>query len=253
MPCRSSGGLPAVELSSSARLDRVDLVRLDVEVLDRPLVRGLRDAERRRADQRPGQLEGRERVGSARRLAAARPVELALELLHPAEQVLERNPAVLEDDLGGVRGADADLRLLLALAHAGRPLLDDERGLAAVAELGGDVGDDDVDVGDPAVGDEDLGAVEDPLVAVALGGGTQALDVGAGAGLGDGVSAELDLVADAEAFGDPAGDLIGRARCGESGGGEAGAGDRERDAAQPQWSSSAPMTPYMPSGSWPIR
>ena len=107
-------------------------------------------------------------------------VELALELLHPAEQVLERDPAVLEHDLGGVRGADPDLRLLLALAQARGALLDHERGLAAVAELGGDVGDDDVDVGDPAVGDEDLGPVEHPLVAVALRRRAQALDVGAG-------------------------------------------------------------------------
>ena len=110
-------------------------------------------------------------------LAAAGALELALELLHAAEQVLERDPAVLEHDLGGVRGADADLRLLLALAQARGALLDHERGLAAVAELGRDVGDDDVDVGDPAVGDEDLGAVEDPLVAVALRGRAQALDV----------------------------------------------------------------------------
>ncbi len=43
---------------------------------------------------------------------------LLLELVHPAEQVLDRDPAVLEHDLGGVRGTDADLVLLLALAEA---------------------------------------------------------------------------------------------------------------------------------------
>ena len=107
---------------------------------------------------------------------------------------------------------------------------DDERGLAAVAELGVDGGDDDGDVGDAAVGDEDLGAVEDPLVAVALGGRAQRLDVGAGAGLGDRVGAELDLVADAEALGDPAADLLGRARGGDAGGGQRRGRDRERDA-----------------------
>ena len=40
-----------------------------------------------------------------------------------------------------------------------------------VAELRVDGGDDDVDVGDAAVGDEDLGPVQDPFVAVALRGG----------------------------------------------------------------------------------
>ena len=164
-----------------------------------------------------------------RRLARARALELALELVHPAEQVLDRDPAVLEHDLGGVRGADADLRLLLALAQARGALLDHERRLAAVAELGVDGGDDHVDVGDPAVGDEDLGPVEDPLVAVAPRGRAQALDVGAGLRLGDRVGAELDLVAGAEALGHPAGDLLRGAGGGEAGGREAGARDRERD------------------------
>ena len=90
--------------------------------------------------------------------------------------------------------------------------------------------DDDVHVGDPAVGDEDLGPVEHPLVAVALGGRLQALHVGARLRLGDRVGAELDLFADAEALGDPAGDLLGRAGGGDAGGGEAGAGDRQRGA-----------------------
>ena len=85
----------------------------------------------------------------------------------------------------------------------GRVLADDEGGLAARAERRVDGGDDDVDVGDAAVGDEDLGAVEDPLVAVALGGRLQALDVGAGLRLGDRVGAELDLLAAAEALGNP--------------------------------------------------
>ena len=111
----------------------------------------------------------------------------------------------------------------------GVSLGDDERGLAAVAELRVDGGDDDVDVGDPAVGDEDLGPVQDPLVAVALGGGPQALDVGAGLRLGHRVGAELQLVADAEALGHPLGDLLGRAGGGDAGGGEPGAGDRQRD------------------------
>jgi hypothetical protein len=91
-------------------------------------------------------------------------------------------------------------------------------------------GDDDVDVGDAAVGDEDLGAVEHPLVAVALGGRLQALDVGAGLRLGDRVGAELDLVGAAEAVGHPAGDLLGGAGGGDAGCRQARAGDRQGDA-----------------------
>ncbi len=112
----------------------------------------------------------------------------------------------------------------------GRALADDEGGLAAGAQRRVDGGDDDVDVGDAAVGDEDLGPVEDPLVAVAPGGRLQALDVGAGLRLGHRVGAELDLLVVAEALRDPAHDLLGGARGGDAGGGEAGAGDRQRGA-----------------------
>jgi hypothetical protein len=82
-------------------------------------------------------------------------------------------------------------------------------------------GDHDVDVGDAAVGDEDLGAVDDPLIAVELGGGAEALDVGAGLGLRHRVGAQVDLVADPEALGDPAGDLLGRSGCRQPGRGKA--------------------------------
>ena len=151
----------------------------------------------------------------------------------PPSRFSSGDAAVLEDHLGGVRGADAELRLLLALLDARRPLPDDERGLPAVAELGVDGGDDDVDVGDAAVGDEDLGPVEHPLVAVALRRRAEALDVGAGLRLGHRVGAELDLVAEAEALRDPLRDLLGRAGRGEAGGREAGAGEREGDARAP--------------------
>src|SRR5215211_1397064 len=109
-----------------------------------------------------------------------------------------------------MRGADPELRLLLSLLQAGRALGDDERGLAAVAEVRIDRGHDHVNVSDPTVGDEDLGPVQDPLVALALGGGAQAFDVRAGLRLGHRIGAELDLVADPEALGYPAGDLLRR-------------------------------------------
>ena len=96
------------------------------------------------------------------------------------------------------------LSSFLPMAKPGRALLDDERGLAAVAERGVDGGDDDVDVGDAAVGDEDLGAVEDPLVAVALARWCAAsLTSEPAPGLGDRVGAELDLVAEAVALAAP--------------------------------------------------
>src|SRR5213078_944816 len=109
----------------------------------------------------------RERVGgAAARLAGPGALQLALELVHAAEQVVERDAAVLEDHLGGVRGPDAELGLLLALLEARRSLRHDERRLTAVAECWIHSCDDDVDIGDSAVGDEDLRPVQDPLVAI---------------------------------------------------------------------------------------
>ena len=173
------------------------------------------------------------------RLARAGALELLLELLVAAEQVLHRDAAVLEHDLGGLRGADAELDSFLPSDRPGVSFGHDERGLAAVAELGVDGRDDDGHVGDAAVRDEDLGAVQDPLVAVALGGRAQRLDVRAGARLGHGVGAELDLVALAEALGHPAADLLGRAGAGDAGGGERRGRIASAMPAQPQCISSA--------------
>ena len=228
---RSSGGRPGGRALVEHLLHGVEEDAVAEQVLERPLVRGLCDPERRGAHHRPGQLEGRQRVGGAAAgLARACPRQLRVELVDPAEQVVERDPAVLEDQLGGLGGADSDLRLLLAHPQARRVLGDDEGGLTAMAEVGVDGGDDHVDVGDPAVGDEDLGPVQDPFVAVSPGGGPQALHVGSGLRLGDRVGAELELVADAEALGDPAADLLRCAGRGEAGGGQGRARDRQRDA-----------------------
>ena len=193
-----------------------------VEVLERPLVGGLGDAERRGADQRPGHLEGRQRVGRARLLArAGRARASSRSFSSPPSRF---STGIRQSSRTTSAVCEARIPSLLSFLpwlRPGRALGDDERGLAAGAELGVDGGDDDVDVGDAAVGDEDLGPVQDPLVAVALGGRLQALDVGAGLRLGHRVGAELDLVAAAEALGDPAGDLLGRAGGGDAGGGEA--------------------------------
>src|SRR3954451_3125264 len=200
-----------------------------VEPVERPLVRRPRDAQRARADHRARDLERRERARRPRALARPRALEPPLEPVEAAEQVVHRDANGVEHELGGLRGPDPELVLLLAHAEAGRVLRDDERGLAAVAERRIDRRDDDVDVGDPAVGAEDLGAVEDPFVAVALRRRPQRADVRAGAGLGDRVRAELDLVARAEALGHPAADLLRRAGRRDPGRGERRAGDRQAD------------------------
>ena len=108
----------------------------------------------------------------------------------------------------------------------------DEAGLAATPQLGVDGGDDDVDVGDAAVGDPRLGAVEDPLVGglVVDGPGAQRRHVGAGVGLGHAEGAELHVVGGAVALRHPLHDLLGGAVAGDAGGGEARAHDRQADA-----------------------
>ena len=160
----------------------------------------------------------------------ARSLELALELLVAAQQVVHRHAAVLEDELGGLRRADAELRLLLAHRETGGVPRYDERRVAAVAEILVDGCDDDGHVGDAAVRDEDLGAVQDPLVAVEHGRGAQRAHVRPGARLRDRVGAELYLIALAEALGDPAGDLLGGAGRRDPRRGERAARDRERNA-----------------------
>ena len=153
------------------------------------------------------------------------------QLLLAAEQVLGRDPAVRRGSTSAVCEARIpSLVSFLPWLRPGVSLPITKEAWPRVPSVGVDGGDDDVDVGDAAVGDEDLGPVEDPLVAVALGGRLQALDVGAGLRLGDRVGAELDLVAAAEAVGDPARDLLGGAGGGDAGGGEPGAGDRQGDA-----------------------
>ena len=112
----------------------------------------------------------------------------------------------------------------------GVPWADHERGLPAMPEVWVDRRDDHVDVCDSPVGDEDLGPVEQPLVAVELGGGAEALHVGSGLWLGDRVGAELDLLVGPEALRHPLGDLIRSPGRGDAGCGQAGALDREGDS-----------------------
>ena len=110
----------------------------------------------------PGALEGRHRrVGRAplavpSRARASRASSFSL----PPSRQRAGDPHLVEHHLGGVRGADAVLGELLALAEplgAGRH---HEAGLAAGPQLRVDDGGHDVDVGDAAVGGPGLGAVE---------------------------------------------------------------------------------------------
>src|SRR6267378_3274312 len=101
--------------------------------------------------------------------ALTRARQLGLQLFDSAEHVLEGDLAVLQQHLGGVRGADAHLPFLLALADALRARRDHEARLTTRAQLRLDRGDNHMDVGDAAVGDEDLLAVEDPTAVLAHG------------------------------------------------------------------------------------
>src|SRR5437016_2313182 len=84
-----------------------------------------------------------------------------------------------------MRGADAHLLFLLAHTQTLGPRRHDEAGLAPRAKLRLDRGHHDVDVGDAAVGDEDLLAVDHPLAVFADGARLHRRHVGARVRLGD--------------------------------------------------------------------
>src|SRR5260370_33390517 len=69
--------------------------------------------------------------------------------------------------------------------ESGRALLDDEQVVALVAALAVGLGDDEGPVAPGAARDEDLPAVDDEMVAIALGDRRDPGDVAAGCGLGD--------------------------------------------------------------------
>ena len=155
-----------------------------------------------------------------------------VELLLAAEEATARHPAVVEDDLGRVRGADAHLLELLTLGDARRSLGHHEAGLAAAPERRIDGEHQDVGVGDAAVGDPGLRAVEDPLVLrlVVDRTGLQRGDVRPRVGLGDPERGELDVVGRPEALRDPFADLLGRPVGEDPGHGQGRAEDGQPDA-----------------------
>jgi hypothetical protein len=146
-----------------------------------------------------------------------------------AQQVLARDPAVLELQLGGVRRAAAELLELAHHVQAGRAAGQNEQRLPAMAELGVDGRVDDVHVRDAAVADPDLAAVDHPFVAVAAGAGAQVAHVAAALRLGDAECRELQVARLAEALGRPLEQLVGRRRLGHRRQRERGHDDREAD------------------------
>ena len=137
-----------------------------LRVVERVLVGGARDADRLRADERARGLERAHRRLHPLLLPSRGAGEALVELLLAAEQAWAAGTRhVVEHDLGGVAGADAVL--LELLAHASDPGV--PGGTTKLAwprepELGLDRRDHHVHVGDAAVGDPRLGAVEHPLV-----------------------------------------------------------------------------------------
>src|SRR5262245_23030671 len=108
-----------------------------------------------------------------------------------ADQILLGNPAILEDHRGGLRGAHAELVLLLAGDETFGPSLDDEGADAARTHLA--VGDRDhyADVGGNAVRDEILRPINNPASVAARGDRLHTRSVGAGSGLGQSPRANL--------------------------------------------------------------
>ncbi len=127
-----------------------------------------------------------------------------------AQDVLLGDHGVLEDELAGVAGAPAHLVLLLARPYAlglgqvrrvadaqlpgllevDRVLGDDEAGDALVAAPGLGAGGDRKDLADAGVGDEDLGAVEQVVIALVHRGRGGAAGIAAGARLGESEAAQ---------------------------------------------------------------
>ncbi|MCY1424311.1 hypothetical protein D9M71_400490 [compost metagenome] len=104
-----------------------------------------------------------------------------------AEQVGHRHAHVVEEQLGGVLALLADLFEDAAAAEARQVFRlhhDDGDALGAQARVG--LADQQHQVGQVAVGDEGLGAVDHVVIAVADGLGLDVLQVGAGARLGHG-------------------------------------------------------------------
>ena len=124
-------------------------------------------------------------AGAERRERDLQPVTLV------AQPVRGGDASVLEDELVRARAADAHLSFLGAEPEPGRIGLDHEGGDAGLALRAVDRAEDDVASGVAGVGDPDLGAGEQVVVAVPASRQRQGRGVGAGARLGQREGAEL--------------------------------------------------------------
>ena len=107
------------------------------------------------------------------------------------EDVLGRDFAVLEYQLAGIRAAHAQLVQFLGPGKAGEIPLDNKSGNASAAGLRISLGIDDVNMGVGSVGDPELVAVQDELIALLLCPKSHADDIRAGPGLGHGQGANM--------------------------------------------------------------
>ena len=131
--------------------DRLAELLALLDVLDGVIERALREAEHLRADADAAFVERFDRDLVA--------------LADLAEDLRLRHDAVFEEQLARAAGADAELVFLLADRESRRAAIDDERGDAAVAGIGIDVGEHDEHVGFVAVGDPELAAGDREAVA----------------------------------------------------------------------------------------
>ena len=145
---------------------------------------------------------------------------------------MPRDTHLIEHHLGGVRRANAVLLVLLSLRKTLGSRWNDERRLPATAQLRIDRRDDDVDVGDAAIGDPRLRAVEHPFVGGRVVHRTRAQrrHVAAGIRLAHAERTELHIIGGAIALGRPLHHLLGRAGRGDTGGGEPRPEDRQANA-----------------------
>ena len=146
-------------------------------VLDRPLEARPDDAARSCSDGEAALVE-----------AVHRDLE-PLALL--ADQVLGGHLDVLEEELAGRAGPDAELVLRLGRREAGRALLQDERRDALVLRGRVRLREDERVVGDGGVGDPVLLAVQDVDVALEAGGRLHRGHVRSGRGLGEAEAGDL--------------------------------------------------------------
>ena len=107
-----------------------------------------------------------------------------------AQQVAHGHLDVVKEKFGGVLSHQADLFELAAFAEPRCALFHHDQRHALGAQIGRGLADHDHDLGIDAVGDEGLGAVDDVVVAFALGGGAHGFEVAARAGLGHGDGAD---------------------------------------------------------------